>query len=300
MESPLTEKATEAIYKSQNLCDLSVVIEKGTPIPSASLPNLIHLEIECEDGSDVLQFFHRASFGKLESVDFTIESRLTDDFLEAFQGAALSSSIQDTLSAIWLRTDWSWNPKYSSLPPFKRLVDLKILFPCEDDCSGLDDDVLVGLSRAMPKLESLWLGDWPCEQFTGGATARGLAALARNCPNLSSLRVHFQVAGLGDPPTHLETTCNAGHTSLRTGCAQMELDVGEIPVPEGSASMIALALLRIFPRIQIVHFKDRAWGEVEDMICRSKQIVDCSGKCHKFTIPQKSSLSSFRSQSYDR
>jgi hypothetical protein len=94
VDSPLTEEATEAISKSQNLRSLSVVIEKGTPIPSASLPNLTRLQIQCKDGSDGLLLLRGATFGKLESVNFDIESRLTDDFLEAFKGTALSSSIQ--------------------------------------------------------------------------------------------------------------------------------------------------------------------------------------------------------------
>ena len=275
VRSPLTEEAREAISKSQNLRSLLVFIEKGTSIPSASLPNLKYLQIRCEDGSDVLQLFRGATFGKLESVAFGIESKPIGDFFEAFKVAALTSSMQNTLSVIYLSAEWSWNPNYSSLLPFTRLVNLKILFPCDDDCPGADDDILVDLSRAMPKLQILSLGDLPCHRPISGATVKGLAALAHNCPNLSSLRVHFQAASLSDPPTGLETTRDAGHSAMRTGCALTKLEVGRIPVPEGSASTIALALLSIFPRIESIGFMDRAWGEVEDIIYHSKQSVDC-------------------------
>jgi hypothetical protein len=81
-------------------------------------------------------------------------------------------------------------------------------------CSRVDDNTVINLSQAMPKLQNLSLGSGPCDQFTGGATAKGLVALAHNCPNLSSLCVHFQVASLSDPPTGLETTRDAG-TPLR-------------------------------------------------------------------------------------
>ena len=298
VDSPLTEEATEATYKSQNLCGLSVVIEKGTPMPSAPLPNLIHLQIRCDDGSDGLQLLRRVTSGKLKSVDFTIKSRPADDFLEAFKEAAFSSSIQDTLSAIRIVADWSWKPNYSSLLPFTRLVDLEIQTYCDDSCSRVDDDIIIDLSRAMPKLESLKLGSGPCRKFTGGVTVEGLVALAYNCPNLSSLCVHFQVASLSDPPTGPDTTRNAGYPASWTGCALTELEVGEMPVPEGSAPMVALTLLRIFPRIKSMGSWGRGWGEVEDMICRSKQIVDCSSKYHHLTILQNSSLTPLRRQTY--
>ena len=281
MDSPLTEEATEVVYKSQDLRGLLVVIEKGIPIPSMSLPNLIRLEIKCEDGSDGLQLLHGAA---LECVHFNVKSKPDDDFLEAFKEAALSSSIQGTLSAISLSTEWPWNPNYLSLLPFKRLVDLKIIFPCDGDCSGVDDDILIDLSRAMPKLQELCLGGGPCRQLTDGTTAKGLIALSRNCPNLSSLCLHFQVASLCDPPTDPETTRNVGYSASWMGCALTDLDVGDAQVPEGSASVVALTLLRIFPRIETIVSRCSAWGEVIDLIYRSKEIVDCSSKHHLLTI----------------
>ena len=244
--SPLTEEATEAICKLQNLCGLSMVIEKGTPIPSTSLPNLTHLQIQCDDSSDGLQLLRRATFGKLKSVNFHAKSGPIDDFLEALKGAPPPSSIQNTLSVIRLSAGRSWNPNYSSFLPFTQLVDLNIKSPCDGGCSRVGDDAVISLSRAMPKLQSLQLGDWPCRRFTGGVTAKGLVALARNCPNLSFLCVHFQAVSLSDPPAGLETTRSAGYSVSWTGCALTELEVGQILVPEGSASIVALTLLRIF------------------------------------------------------
>jgi len=45
VDSPLTEEASEVPYKIPNLRSLSVVTEKETSLPPASLPNLIHLTI---------------------------------------------------------------------------------------------------------------------------------------------------------------------------------------------------------------------------------------------------------------
>ena len=300
VDSPLTEEAREAIYKSQNLRTLSLVIEKGTPIASVSLPNLISLRIECEDGSDGLQPLRRATFGKLELVHVRLKPRPADDFFEAFKEAALSSSIQNTLSRIHLFTERSWNPNYSSLLPFTRLVGLEIRSPCDDSCSGVDDGVIIALSQAMPELQFLRLGDEPCDQFTGGVTVKGLVALAHNCPNLSSLRVHFQVASLTDPPTGLEAADSAGYSTSWMGCALTRLEVGKMPVPKESVSMVALTLIQIFPRIGTIKSMCGAWFQVDDMIRRSRRIVDCSSRYHYPAVPGNSSLTLLRSQSYDR
>ena len=276
--SPLTEEASEAVYKSQNLRNLSVVIEKGTSIRFASLPNLTCLDIECDDGNDGLQLLRGATFGKLRTVTFRLDSWPIDDFLEAFKEAALSSSIQNTLSVFHLLTEWPWNPNYSSLLPFTQLVDLNIQSSCDDSCSRVDDNVVINLSQAMPKLETLILGNEPCYAFTGGVTVKGFMALAYNCPDLSHLCVHFQVASLSDTPTAFERTRKAGYSAPWTGCALKELVVGETLVAEESVSTAALTLLRIFPRIETIIHPNEGWDKVEDLIWRSRQIVDCSGK----------------------
>ena len=280
VDSSLTEEASEAVYSSPNLRSLSVVIEKGTSIPSASLSNLTCLKIECDDGSDGLQLLRGVTFGKLESVDFYIESGPTGDFLEAFKAAALSSSIQNTLSVLYIFTEWPRGSNYSSLLPFTQLVNLTIDSACDDSCSRVDDDIIIDLSRAMPKLESLRLGNEPCRRFTGGVTAKGLVALAHDCPNLSTLCVHFRVASLSDPPTGLETTHSAGSLASWTGCPLTEFEVGEIPMAAELAPTVALTLLRIFPRIEIIVHFDKGWRKVEDMIRHSRQIFDCSSKYH--------------------
>ena len=91
--SPLTEEASEVVYKLPNLYSLSVVIERETRLPSASLPNLVDLTIRCDDEDNWLQLFRGATFGKLESVTFYPQSEEIGDFLGAFKGAALSSSV---------------------------------------------------------------------------------------------------------------------------------------------------------------------------------------------------------------
>jgi len=269
--SPLTEEANGVIYKLPNLSFLSVVIEKETSLPSASLPNLGRLVVTCENEGDWPQLFHGAMLGRLESVVFYPRSEQIGDFLGAFKRAALSSSVQNTLLEIELSTSCSWNPDYSSLLPFTRLEVLAIGFSCNGGCSSrVDDDIIIDLSRAMPKLILLLLGDDPCRQLTTGVTAKGLVALARHCPDLESLRVHIQVASLNAPLASPGVTPDAESTPSQTNCALTKLIVGEIPVPEESVLTVALTLLRIFPRLQTIGGTDAKWAEVEDAICHSR------------------------------
>jgi len=274
VDSPLTEEASEVIYKLPNLCGLSVVIERGTSLPPASLPNLTKIAIECEDEGDWPQLFRRATFGKLESVAFYPRCKKIGDFLETFEKVALSSSIQNTLSRFHAFTSCSWNPNYSSLLSFTQLVDLIVGFPCHDGCSSrVNDDIVIDLSRAMPKLRALRLGDDPCREFAIGATAKGLMALALHCPDLLYLCIHFQVASLGAPLASSEIGYNTEPTGSQKGCALKELTVGEIPVPEGSFFPVALPLLQIFPRIEAIHSTDEKWGKIMSTIRFSRRNI---------------------------
>ena len=286
VDSPLTKEASEMVYKLPNLRDLSVVIERETSLPSASLPNLTQLTIECKNECDWPRLFHGATLGKLESVTFHPESEEIGDFLGAFETVALSSSVQNTLSTFHFYTPFSWNPNYSSLLRFTRLVDLEIESFCDEECSSrVDDDMIIDLSRAMPKLQVLKLGNEPCDEPTTGVTAKGLVALALHCPDLSSLRIHFQVSSLSASPAIPENIHNAVPTGPWTDCALRKLVVGEILVPEESVLTVALALLHIFPQMELIEYINEGWEKVEDAIQISKHIVYCSSKHYPFTTP---------------
>ena len=282
--SPLTEEANNVLYKLSNLRDLSVVIERATPLPSASLPNLTDLSIECGNEGSWPELFRRATFGKLGFITFDIQSAQIGNFLGAFERAALSCFIQNTLSELYFSTSSSWNPNYSSLLPFTRLVNLVVGFSCDGECSStLDDGIIVDLSQAMPKLELLRLGDDPCGEPAADVTTKGLMVLACHCPNLDSLCIHFQASSLCAPPTGPGMTPDTESTVLRTDCALTHLVLGKMPVPEGSASTVAQTLLCIFPRIEIMEFIDEDWKVVEGAILNSRRIDDHPGKKHTLT-----------------
>ena len=197
VDSPLTEEVREVVYKLPNLRELSVTIERDTSLPSMVLPSLITLVIGYDGGGDWLSMFHGATFGKLETITFCPESEQIDDPLEAFKKVALTASIQNTLSQLHLYTSCSWNPNHLSVLPFTQLTNLVVEFSCNDGCSSrVDDDIIANLARAMPKLDTLRLGDAPCREIPTGVTVEGLVTLANHCPDLYDLCIHFQVDSL--------------------------------------------------------------------------------------------------------
>ena len=114
---------------------------------------------------------------------------------------------------------------------------------------------------------------------------KGLLALAHHCSKLFIFCVHLQLANLGEPPGIPRTVPGAGPAASWTDCALEDLIVEETPVPEGSAMVITLTLLRIFPRLDCIIFIDKGWEEVENAINRSRKAVDCLGKQCPLTTP---------------
>ena len=279
VDSPLTEEARGVAHRLPDLRCLTVVAERGTSLPSLMLPSLTKLIIKHDYDHDWLgwlEMFHGATLEKLESVRFDSKSEQIGDFLGAFERAALAASVRNTLSDFALYTQCPWNPKFSSLLSFTQMKNLTIRFPCDDGCSSrVDDNVIINLAQAMPKLESLRLGDTPCYRIPVGVTSKGLVVLAHHCPNLFSLCVHFQVASLSTPPATFWMTPNAEPAVL---CSLKYLTVGKTPIPEQSVLIATVTLVRIFPRMERILYDDAGWKKVEDAIYISKQIVNCSSK----------------------
>jgi hypothetical protein len=283
LDSPLTEEVREVVYKLPDLCELWVAIEGSTSLPTMVLPNLTKIHVKYDHNRNWLQGFRGATFGKLNSVTFDAESpsAQVDDFLEEFQSSTLTTSTRHTLSEFHLRTWRSWSPNYSSLLGFKQLTKLEIRFSCRNSCSSrADDDVIIDLAQAMPKLEVLELGGAPCGTPTG-VTFKGLIALACRCPQLSELCIHFRVDSLIEATTSGEPASPSEHAAAtpQTNCALTQLYVGKICIPEGSASAVALILFQVFPHILSITYSydNQEWGGVRELFKVFKKLGDGNG-----------------------
>jgi len=272
VDSPLIEEAREVVYRLPKLSELWVVIQGNTLLPPVALPNLTSINLEYDDYLGWLEGFHGATLEKLEEVNFTSQSEQIGDFLGEFGSVALTTSVSATLSIFNFNTSSSWNPNYRSLLQFTHLKDLVIESSCGEGCSRVDDDIIMDLVRAMPKLEILKLGDTPCETPTG-VTVKGLIALAYGCCHLSRLRIHFQTASLARAAASPETPHPSDEIAVRRqDCALTDLEVGEIPIRKRVASIVAMTLLQIFPRLSNIEYIGEGWHSVGETIELSKRI----------------------------
>lgn len=276
IHSALTAQAREVVHKLPNLTDLTVVVEENTPMLPLVHPSLPNLTIMFNHDRDYSQVFREARLEKLKSMRVFFTSEMVGDFLEEFARTPLAASAKNTLSDFQLFADFTWNPDYSPLLSFTQLTRLTIESPCTSPCSSnVNDDTVIDLARAMPKLVTLHLGYHPCRNVSTGITVRGLVALAHHCSHLEILCVHFRVYTLSTPPATPLANSRAIPPPLRD-CALTDLLVGETPMPRSIASRVAMTLFRIFPRLTDIVHRDDGWEEVLDAIHLSREIVDSS------------------------
>ena len=287
VDSPLTDAAGEVVFQLPKLSLLWVVIEGHTQIPPVALPKLVVIDLEYDDHLDWLQGFRGAILGGLEHVHFTSQSEQIGDFLGKFTSVALTTSALATLSVFDFTTSRSWDPNYRSLLPFTQLKDLQIEFSCDDHCSSrVDDDIVMDLAQAMPKLEILKLGNAPCRVGTG-VTVKGLIALARGCRHLSKLRIHFQASSLVEAVAGVGVPTGSDDETMvqRRDCVLTNLEVGETPIQTDSVLMVTMTLLHIFPRLLKIIFTGKKWKDVAENIKVSQRIGSFVRRTGKVYLP---------------
>ena len=103
-------------------------------------------------------------------------------------------------------------------------------------------------------------------------TVKGLVELSRRCTNLSTFRAHIRADSLVQAAVDGVAALSSADepTAPQEECALTTLEVGDIPIPEGSALTIALALLHIFPRLSDIKYTNEQWEDVMDTIKLSK------------------------------
>ena len=271
VDSPLTKEALEVACQLPKLSHLKVVVEGSAPLPR--LPNLATISIAFDSCLDWLEGFRGARLARLESVDFFSASGVVDDFFGVFERATLTT-VKHSLSKLSFCTVHRWKPNYRPLVPFTQLEELSVEFSCVGICSsGIDDDVIVELAEAMPKLKVLILGDPPCDVITG-VTIKGLTALAHNCQHLSRLRIHFRVDSVVEAvEIQRQSRSLRETTAWKHDCALTDLEVGGTPTFGLGGWRIAKGLLQIFPclrKIGIIGIPP--WREVQHVLLSAETI----------------------------
>ena len=275
VNSPLTEEARRVLYQLPNLQQLWTVIQGPTSLSPMTLPNLVIINLEYDHGHEWLRGFDGATLGRLKYANFhakSVAAPLTN-FLEEFKRVALTTSAPSTLLRFAFRTIRLRNPDYSSLLVFKQLTELVVEFSCHNDCSStVDDNIIIDLAEAMPKLRILQLGRPPCRVSTG-ITFKGLVTLAHRCPQLTRLCVHLQVLGFSEPAS-TEPPPPPKHAAIipRMSCALTNLQVGEAPIVQRSVMAISFTLLQLFPQLLNLEYANPQWRRVVETIELFKRI----------------------------
>ena len=174
----MTEDACGIPYKLPKLCGL--LATTPTLLLLVELPDLGPIHVQWDSEYDWLQGLRGTAIGKLKTIDSrpTFRSTQTGDFLEGFQSVGLTTSAQTSLSESSFVTSQPWVPNYSSSLAFKQMAKLEIEFSCYSGCSLMvNDDIIINLAQAMPKLEILQLGNQP-RQTIRGVAFRELIVLA--------------------------------------------------------------------------------------------------------------------------
>jgi len=286
VDSPISPSALRHIIQLPSLEEFWLVVgsfQLPDPLPIVVFPSLRLLDVEYSGDPTWLKLLPAIENPVLTSVFVECSGSDVAQFVEAFQLTMAGCGMHERLQEFRVRSqdEFKITPQiiaYTS--SFKSLTSLKVLSECSPTvCQTFDltDDDIDLLTKAMPRLESLAIGEEPCG-VPSQITFKSLYTLSRRCPLLATLQIHFNPALF---ITKVDTDSESGDVALglldlKTSpsdlCSVTTIDVGNIPLPPASATsyIMALGLLGVFPRLEKLEYDDGDWEDIDDLIgvCR--------------------------------
>jgi len=148
----------------------------------------------------------------------------------------------------------------SRLLPFTNLVDIFFGMECfmQPCVSEFTDQDVESLAIALPKLEALTLGTWPCNSNTCPTTFRSLLFLSIHCTKLKHLTIHFRTSDIRADMLDLLRYAYSQGAFSRPRCPLEALVTGEMlsGLADHDSTLISIGMLMIFP--SLVKFITRA------------------------------------------
>ncbi|KAF9785487.1 hypothetical protein BJ322DRAFT_1194215 [Thelephora terrestris] len=233
-------------------------------LPSRILPCLRSLLFSLDHPLDILDLLHTLRKSRL--INFTLNCPYPTSQADQIALAHFfrTSGLYDSLKFL------VWEPPSNGsaftwqfvtiLRPFANLQALQLELNCHTACQfefGHDD--VVQISKWMPRLRELIFGGSPCP--TGGTFTdigyHTLAVVAKNCPYLYSLAVHFDIRTIG--PVRWRVQPNPNVTFW---------DVGTTVLPSNPElrTFIALAVVKLFPKVTITGKASDQWSDISEEI----------------------------------
>ena len=258
----LSAQAIVHLMKLPNLCAWTT--EQGPP----QVADLIHHGVP--DGVTSL-------FPSLEALD--LRGEVAFEWLSLFE-AAKSRSLPWILAGDNL-------PKVSyhhpSLPvdsslvsrflPFTGLVEIRISMECRPFAgicvSRFTDEDVECLTAALPKLEAVTLGKYPCQFDTCPTTIRSLLSFSIHCPKLRYLNIHFRTANLRADMLDLLGYAYSQGLHSKPKCILKTLVTQEMPLKlsDYDPILLSMGMLMIFPSLAQFYSRSRgAWVRLQALV----------------------------------
>lgn len=287
VDSPLSASALRHVIQLPSLEEFWLVVDSfpsEDPLPIIVFPKLRLLDVEYSGDPTWLKLLPAIENPVLASLFIQCLGPDVAQLMVSLQLALAGCAVCERLQEFRVRSKDDFKITQQMVActfQFKNLTSLKLLSECPPTiCQTFDltDDDIDLLTQAMPRLESLAIGEEPCEA-PSQTTFNSLYIISRRCPRLTTLQLHFNPArfvakvdtdsesrdvtlGLfefGTPPSEL--------------CSVTTLDVGKIPLTRQVANVsyiMALGLLGVFPRLEQIKYDDSDWDETNDLIgvCR--------------------------------
>ncbi|KAF9646539.1 hypothetical protein BDM02DRAFT_3270902 [Thelephora ganbajun] len=286
VDSPISAPALRHVIQLPSLEEFWLVVDSfqlPDPLPVVVFPSLRLLDVEYRGDHTWLKLLSAFENPVLTSIFVECSGSDVAQFMEAFQLTLARCGMNERLQEFRVRSqdEFKITPQIIACTfPFKNLTSLKVLSECSPTvCQTFDltDDNIDLLTKAMPRLESLAIGEEPCG-VPSQITFKSLYIISRRCPRLTTLQIHFNPALF---VTKVDTDSESGDVALGLPdlksppsdlCSVTTIDVGNIPLPtESNTSYImALGLLGVFPRLEKLEYGEGDWEDIDDLIgvCR--------------------------------
>jgi hypothetical protein len=257
--SPLVED----ILRLPQLQELVMHVPKvPDSLPSGILPSLKSLTFSLHDPLDIPKMLGKLRETKLLNFVLHCPYPTSPGERKALAKFFEISGLYDSLRFfVWKPPSGGEAPTWSFatlFQPFANLQALQLDITCYPTCCfKFGHDHVVQISQWMPRLRDLNFGGSPCP-FGGTNTNIGyntLAVLAKNCPNLYLLSIHFDIKTFGLVNWRVEPNPNV-----------TLWDVGATVLPEDpeTRTFIALAVAKLFPNVTFVGTAPEKWADISE------------------------------------
>ena len=232
--------------------------------PWGILPSLEYLTFTLDEAIDILDLFGTLRKSKVKRFTLICPYPTSEDDQEAVADFFYDTGLHSSAEAFsWESPLPGETPTWGFIATLDCFVNMRALsleFPCRTACHfSFRHADIIELSLWMPRLRELNFGGSPCAH-SGMVTDIGyhtLAVLAKNCPNLFLLTIHFNIRSF------------VFRDFVEPNWNVTMWDVGDIAPPSDPQilTMFALAVSSLFPKVNFVGASDRhvaKWNEVHE------------------------------------